>query len=670
MNKFEWNGIWPRHLDRGPQFHRPRIVFWVANVALLITLCCAPVWSQVASQPNGTIDELGGHIASLIEQLSDPNYSRRLRAQAELERIGVLALDQLHAASFHPDPQIASTARYVVQSHQFSWSWDTDPVSVRQILTNYGTADSDKSVFIDQLQRLEHDEGFGALCRLVRYETKSGLAKRAALLLMRSKPLIGQTLGLRKESLRNFVSGGKSQASKWVMKYSENASFDDLPWWEQILDDELQLLKSGSVDTNVELVIDLHRWVVEQIYDQPKLRANAISIGRSILSIAKTVPTLESMLGNRSTRANEFAQWALKYRLPELVQEQHAKLPASISSNEFIFGYFLAESFLLLDNKELANQIADLSLKQVPCDETGKRRTAIATDPQPDKPAFDFFANRNLSGQERHYSLGQKLQERGQFTWAEAEYRLVVNDDLTNRSTLLGMMLLSEMLHTQGKHADAAAVLEPFVARYKSEPMFARQMNEGFGTHAQILSYYHLYVAEEARLATEFEKATENYWLSIELFPEKSIYLNVDAMIGLYKIPQSEKDKEKRRTKLAKIVLEFRNEIRDGEELMKRSKPSDFASFLDTLANTCNTLAWVIVNTEGSKEEALFLSRKACSLAPEHAEYLDTLAYCYAAMGRYQDAVQQQRHAVELKPHHPELVKALSRFEAKLRSSK
>ena len=197
MHKIELNGIWPTRAGRQSQAYRPIAIFWLANVSILAAVLCAPALSQFAPESKGTADDLGRQIASLIEQLSDPNYSRRLRAQAELERIGVLALDQLHAASFHPDPQIASTARYVVQSHQFSWSWDTDPVSVRQILTNYGAAESDKSIFIDQLQRLEHDEGFGALCRLVRYETKSGLAKRAALLLMRSKPLIGSTNWIR-----------------------------------------------------------------------------------------------------------------------------------------------------------------------------------------------------------------------------------------------------------------------------------------------------------------------------------------------------------------------------------------------------------------------------------------------------------------------------------------
>ena len=162
----------------------------------------------------------------------------------------------------------------------------------------------------------------------------------------------------------------------------------------------------------------------------------------------------------------------------------------------------------------------------------------------------------------------------------------------------------------------------------------------------------------------DFDNAARNYWLSIELEQE-----NVDAVIGLYRLPLSESESTRRRSELVKIIASLRTRIREGEELRKKSNSGDHASYSLWLANCCNTLAWVIANTEGNKEEALSLSRKACMLSPEHAEYLDTLAYCYAAMDRYQDAVQQQRRAVDLKPHHPELVKALHRFEAKLRSS-
>ena len=638
--------------------------FRFSNSLMLFLLFCRPCHAQIETATEREPDKLGRHISLLIKQLSNPSYPSRLRAQAELERIGVLALDQLHAASFHPDPQIASTARFVVQSNQFSWSWDTDPVSVRQILTNYGAADVEKTMYIDQLQRLEHDEGFAALCRLVRYETRSGLAKRAALLLMRSKPTVGQTWENRKEALYNFVNGGQSQASRWLVKYASNEADLDLKWWEQSLIDELQLLKTGSVETNLELVIDLHKWVVEQTFDKPTSRSYAISTTRSILSLGKIVPTLDSMIGNRSTRANEFAQWALKYKLPEIVQEQHAKLPISIVSREFIFGYLLAESFLLQGKIELANAIAELSVNQIACNELGYPRNANSEAEPPLKGVIEFPKKPSTSDQERRYTLGATLEERGQFDWAEAEYRLVVNDDLTNNATQIGMELLAQMLQIQGKHSEAADVLEPFVTRYKNEPMFNRQLNDLNSKPDLIISSFHLYVADAARQSSEFDKAAKNYWLSIELSP-----VNVDAIIGLYRLSLSESDSDLRRNKLVKIIAFLRSKIREGDEFRKNSSSSDHASHTEKLANFCNTLAWVIANTEGNKEEALYLGRKACTLSPEKAEYFDTLAYCYAAMDRYQDAVQQQRLAVELKPHHPELVKALHRFEAKLRSS-
>ncbi len=577
----------------------------------------------------------------------------------------MLALDQLHAASFHPDPQIASTARFVVQSNQFSWSWDTDPVGVRQILKNYGSADAEKSVYIDQLQRLEHDEGFPALCRLVRYETRSGLAKRAALILMRSKPTIGQTLEIRKESIRSFIGGGQSQASRWLIQYAANRNELDLKWWEQTLADELKLLKAGSVETNMDLVIELHKWVVEQISDKPMMRIAALSIGRSILTIGKSVPTLDSMIGNRSTRANEFAQWALKFKVPELVQEQHAKLPPSILTREFFFGYLLAESFKLQANEQRANAIALHSLNQVACNELGSPTDPNAIDDSNKLRTIDFSANRQLSGQDRRYNLAQRLEERGQFSWAEAEFRLVPNDDLTNLTTLEGMRDLAAMLQIQGKHSEAAEVLEPFITRYRNEPMFKRQMND-FKSHSQrILSNFHLYTADKACENNELDNATKNYWLSIEMDPD-----NVDAIIGLYRLSLPEADRDKLRGKLIKTITDCRSRIRAGEDVLKKSSPGEHASYSIRLADFCNALAWVIVNTEGNKDEALLLSRRACMLAPETAEYLDTLAYCYAAMDRFDDAIEYQKLAVGLKPHHPEFTKALKRFEAKRDSSK
>ena len=82
---------------------------------------------------------LKDRIGKLIEQLGDSSYGRRQNAKTELERIGVVALDQLHAASFHVDPQIAAAARFIVQSNQFNWEWEYDSPRVREILSNYGS---------------------------------------------------------------------------------------------------------------------------------------------------------------------------------------------------------------------------------------------------------------------------------------------------------------------------------------------------------------------------------------------------------------------------------------------------------------------------------------------------------------------------------------------------
>ncbi|MEQ1828985.1 MAG: hypothetical protein ABL921_23685 [Pirellula sp.] len=646
-------------------------------------------------------DELELRISRLILRLGDANYSTRLSSQAELERIGVIALDQLHSASFHPDPQIASSARYIVQSNQFTWAWDTDPVAVRQILVNYGTAPhSEKSSYIDQLQRLEHEQGLPALCRLVRYETQSSLAKRAAMLLLRGKPLIDQSLEARKHLLHEGLIGGQSQASKWILKYASQEDEFDLLWWQQVLASEKSLLERRSGETNLELVADLNRWIIEQVVARSDLRPKALEIARALLVLGKTVKALDSAMGQDSARAEEFAQWALKHNLPEIVQEQHGKLSYTTASRNFIFGYYLAESFLLENKIDLAKKIAALTLIQTPCDEQGNVRSPVDTEKRDPlrmtlDAEFTRNANRDLS---RRSVLADKLKERGHFDWAEAEYRFalynqpkpiekignpqekpdapklskppqfdpnqiiekqaVAQVDLTLDSNLYVMLHLSEMLHSQERHKDAAEVLEPFVLRFEKEPMFRRQLMDADSISEQILTSYYLYRGDDARKTGDSESAKAHYWNSISQSAE-----NVDALIGLYKLTLPDQDQSSRRNKLKEIVQDLRTKIRNEEDNLRMSNGSEHAFFVRKLSNECNTLAWLLANTEGSQEEALFLSRKACALYPESAEYYDTLAHCYAAMGDFQNAVQQQRRALEIKPHHPELRKALARFE-------
>ena len=664
---------------------------WIRNDA-------AGWYQDPSSSKSGatSTSSMADRISTLIELLADVNYASRLNAQAELERIGVVALDQLHSASFHPDPQIASAARYIVQSNQFSWAWETDSVRVRQILANYGNSPrSEKSAYIDSLRLLEHDEGFAALCRLVRYETQGSLAKRAALLLMRSKPTVGQTLANRKDSLFENVSGGQSQASRWLQKYSEAADEFDLPWWEQTLQTEIDALRRNSGETSMEIVSDLHRWIIEQISGVPSLRNQALTMGRSLLQIGSLVRTLDVVAGNKTSKADEFAQWALKFRMPELVQLQHDMLPKTTLTREFIFCYLLAESFQLDGKPDLAEQVAAKARKQIACDSNAQEIVLPEnTKRDPIRAAIESNLDRQgLRSLDRRKMLAERLRERGHFSWAEAEYRLALfndesyrpksqprsmpkeqseptvpdiepNDiklDLTDFNNILALRDLADMLHAQSRHGEAADTLEPFLQRFKREPMFKRQLLDSARLPSYILSSYEMYRGDEAKEAGDLDKAKDHYWLSIDQNSD-----NVDALIGLYRLALPENEQELRRSKLKEIITNQRAKIRNDEESLKASDSRGHAFYLDQLATDCNTLAWIIANTEGSKEEALFLSRRACTIHPESAELIDTLAHCYAALGRYQDAVQQQRRAIELKPHHPELKRALKRFESSL----
>jgi hypothetical protein len=105
-----------------------------------LMLTCGPAVQAAAPQqrqlaPPLTGAELDKRIAELIEQLGDDDYHARNRARWELGRIGLPAFSQLREAVNHPKIQIASAARYLVQSQNVVWWLETDSTEVRRLLT-------------------------------------------------------------------------------------------------------------------------------------------------------------------------------------------------------------------------------------------------------------------------------------------------------------------------------------------------------------------------------------------------------------------------------------------------------------------------------------------------------------------------------------------------------
>ncbi|XZE21374.1 tetratricopeptide repeat protein [Pirellulaceae bacterium SH449] len=603
-------------------------------------------------------------IRKLIEQLGDPNYSKRELAKLELERIGYVTLDQLNAASFHPDPHIANTARFMVNSNQFSWTSEFDTPKVKEILSNFAASESDgKAIHIDELARLEREEGLPGLCRLARYESNAALAKRAAIHVLKSKGQVGQPADLRIKRISALLEGGESQSSKWILRHINSMNRFDLDFWNEQIESEAKLFQTRSPETNEFVFLNLGRWIAEQCASQPELREQSIAIAKSLvdqLGLSDASP-----LNDKSSKAIEFAQWALGAKFHEAVPHMHSKLKYRIVKREPTLSYYLAESYLQAGKKEIAERIAKLALEGKPSAADGsewKESVDEANDLLRTR-LEGAIGYRNQSSKEKRQIIGEQLSERGLFEWAEREFKLAADDDLTLISTLTSLLRLSELQHSLERYSDARDTLGRFQSRYENEKMFRDQMQNQPTVTSQVLSFYYLYAGDAALDSGDPTEAFDHFYRSLELAPD-----NVDALIGMYKLTPDSDQSKRRQTKHKQITELLRLQVRELEDIAKQIGGGQFAAITNDLVIALNSYAWAVANTEGDVEQAIAFSRQAVATRPNDSALLDTLAHCYFAAGRWTDAVEQQRKAVELKPHSPTMRRALERFEARLKS--
>ena len=368
-------------------------------------------------------------------------------------------------------------------------------------------------------------------------------------------------------------------------------------------------------------------------------------------------------LDDKSTKSIEFAQWVLGAKIHEAVRYQHARLMYRVVRREPILSYYLAESYLQAGNAETAETIAKNALAGIPSAADGSEWKE-PTDEKSDALRTRLegvIGYRNQSSKEKKRIIAERLADRGMFEWAEAEYKLAADDDLTLESTLTRLLLLAELQHSQDRFADARDTLAKFHSRYEKERMFREQMKDRPLDTSKVLSQYYLYAGDAAQHSGQSDEAVDYYYQSIEIFPE-----NVDALIGLYKVNVDQEQTKRRKTKYLQITDLLRIQAKELEEASRHANSTQYAAIVNDLVVSLNSFAWIVANTEGNIEEAIVFSRQAIALHPNDAALLDTLAHCYFADGRWADAVEQQRKAVALKPNSPTMQKALKRFEEKL----
>ena len=655
-------------------------------------LSATPQENSAVDSANTATESQDAEILLWIERLGSESFSERLEAQGRLERFGLDALDLLRLATEHADPQIAAQARFMVQSGKFTNETVNAPFELRKILELFDTSNNDGKISqIRNLNLLDHSLGVRPLCRIARFESNPQIAKFAALELMRrispfepaaTLPIqeddpfdpqgteLEETEGSQNKNtpqktrlaaiIGEATREARSQACQWLklaFVQSDQTAFP-LGQWSSIVQQEEQLMLTSSSEASIHTLAPLMRWVAEQASLDPATREQALEIGRRLSEVTLSrQPTILPQI--------QFCEWSLRAKLPELV-------PLHFLASESIFpqqspsllNYLLAESFAMQGKQELADQIAQLARaratirlqKDFSLDEN-------ATSGPPANPTDPLALRSNSEGMERAV-VAESLINRGSFAWAEAELRVALEGryDSPEFASTVGLSLLSQLLHEQDRDEEASKVLEAFAQRFENEKLFQMQIDSA---GSEIPSSYHMFAANELAKKGKHEEARARYLRAVELSPE-----NVDALIGLARLPENNEQKALRLQEQSQVVILLRNEIEEIDRQLRLAAPMFQKSEKRRLATQLNTYAWLVANTDGDQQEALLMSRRACSLSPDRSALQDTLAHCYERQGNFDAAVRTQRKAVALEPHQPSLHRALKRFEEKAKEQR
>ena len=92
--------------------------------------------------------------------------------------------------------------------------------------------------------------------------------------------------------------------------------------------------------------------------------------------------------------------------------------------------------------------------------------------------------------------------------------------------------------------------------------------------------------------------------------------------------------------------------------LMRKALASETTS-----AEVYNSLAWEFALRQKYPKETLETALKAHALAPDDANIMDTVAEAYYAAGKYEDAVEWEKRALEIDPENEFFQKQLRKFE-------
>lgn len=633
---------------------RKRIPQWLALgiVMSIMTAGWANVGVAQSTLPKAireaqTVDDLSEEdrsvvekrVSDLIRQLADDRYAVRQHSMSELQKVGILAFEQLRMATFDPDPQIASSSHYLLLSIRQQWAWESDPVEIKELLANYGVAETiDRASLIDRVAKLGSDAAVSALARISRYETSETLSRQAAIRLMAmAVPEAAEAKQARARIVRQATGVSKRLSGERLKQYAqllETGVFEKGFWIAAAETEHREVADAGSRSpADRDNAVSLYKWCCQELVQRGQ-REEALRIATLMVS--------GNLLSKSYMDLTELSHWAITHGMPEWVESLSKEYPEQFSAFAKL-GYALAESWLVQDQTEKANAHARKVLER-----TASRERAY-TNP---------FLER--------VSVAKSLLDRSLHEWAEAEYAASLKQaDPLQPAAIVVYNEYSELLADGERYEEAAAVWDGLAKRILEEPLFRQQVEstypelyDGRAADAFVERFY-FYSAKHAIKTGQKEKALEHLQNAIRYNPKDS-----DAWIAKYKLAEDEETKKKVHEETLPLVEFLRKQLSEND-----GKLHDFAMRRVHAANN-NEYAWLISNTGGDLEEALRSAKVACEIAPTNSAFLDTMARIHFLMGDYAKAVEVQEKAVSFEPQDRQMKRILQTYRDQLQDAK
>jgi tetratricopeptide (TPR) repeat protein len=205
-------------------------------------------------------DASQAEISRLIQQLGDPDFAVRDRAQKELNRLGEKAYDALTVAANDSDLEIAARARYLLLSIKMPAARDSETDLVKETLKGYSNLSTTDQLWqIRTLMGLPECQGYRAACRLVHIEKSLTMSKFAAALVLSQWPIHSEGRTRMARAVDAELKRSGREAVQWLTLYAELVADPKsrLEDWREVVEQEESLFRGNPEKSGARVVAGL-----------------------------------------------------------------------------------------------------------------------------------------------------------------------------------------------------------------------------------------------------------------------------------------------------------------------------------------------------------------------------------------------------------------------------